>query len=773
MRRSLSAQLSLSECRRLVEEAAARHDPKKLFGDSRLPNRDMLGVINRSFNTYLTKIKQNQDQLPHIPQAFGGRGAVIVHATFTELERQTRTPQRRKTVEVVEKSELVILLRGEPGPFGDSRRVFGEPRFKKMGPCGTEFVGDALVVPSNKEDPLWATHEIARVFASLDFDGYQRLIQEGYVDDGTFLPALELSIEKNQEENEQIEKSFVSAQEAQKMRSFVPHDIEKLEMFERTLMPLAYVPSLVKKVRLFVIKERMMEQEEMATGKISSAIKACENVVNSNALLDLLFVMLQIATYLANFGSSVVDGQGFSFSKIQEYANFKVGKFSFLYVVCPLLMNLRPGGEKGPTAKTPRGRNSEMRSPRSQNKESDETPSRKARRSTIKRVSFVDPEAARRAAEAIEPSFLEKLEHDLREAREVVQNNASMSDLEQMQGELDNMARMVRHIIGEPDEEIELFHLERSEGEPPISNAERFAELECWTEGRDRLKQLYDRVQGTTEKLGANLTLLKQRERDLQEFAALKPSEFAVLGFLDIIKTLVSFVDKFKAEWMDIASKSSVKLLRITAAAEPLGLLFGCSSQRETFEFWRQKMDVFQPKTWSAQVKQTVVEMLFKLFDLDGTGAIDAAELQVVLAAFGVVLPESKQLHIDFIQRWDASHTGKLNMEDFQRFIETRTAELFTRFADPQKINSDTIDQEDLRRVADELKLDVSDSTLQAMIAAIDTNRDGLIRRDEFEQLVLIKHESKGLEVGSVRRLEKFFMESDSESDSSSCSDSD
>ena len=106
---------------------------------------------------------------------------MIVHATFTELERQTRTPQRRKTVEVVEKSELEILLRGEPGPFGDSRRVFGEPRFKKMGPCGTEFVGDALVVPSNKEDPLWATHEIARVFASLDFDGFQRLIQEGCV----------------------------------------------------------------------------------------------------------------------------------------------------------------------------------------------------------------------------------------------------------------------------------------------------------------------------------------------------------------------------------------------------------------------------------------------------------------------------------------------------------------------------------------------------------------------------------------------------------------
>ena len=43
MRRSLSAQLSLSECRRLVEEAAARHDPKKLFGDSRLPNPRHVG----------------------------------------------------------------------------------------------------------------------------------------------------------------------------------------------------------------------------------------------------------------------------------------------------------------------------------------------------------------------------------------------------------------------------------------------------------------------------------------------------------------------------------------------------------------------------------------------------------------------------------------------------------------------------------------------------------------------------------------------------------
>lgn len=173
-------------------------------------------------------------------------------------------------------------------------------------------------------------------------------------------------------------------------------------------------------------------------------------------------------------------------------------------------------------------------------------------------------------------------------------------------------------------------------------------------------------------------------------------------------------------------------------------------------------MDAFQPRTWSARVKQSVVEMLFKLFDLDGTGAVDAAELQVVLAAFGVVLPENKELHIDFIQKWDTCHSGKLCLEDFQRFIETRTAELFSLLVDPTSPGADTISRADLRRVADEMKLDFADSELTAMIAALDTSGDGLIRADEFEQLVLIKQESKGLHVGTRCQSDKFFLDSDS-----------
>merc|ERR1712136_39013 len=134
---------------------------------------------------------------------------------------------------------------------------------------------------------------------------------------------------------------------SEKLRSFVESKtIEKLDMLERIVIPLAYVPKIGKKATIIMVADKAETLKKVALESFESVKTGCHEIMESDRLLELCYVMLQMATYVANFGETNTDSMGFSLTQIQEYATYKLGKCSFINMVAIFLLNMHDCGGK-------------------------------------------------------------------------------------------------------------------------------------------------------------------------------------------------------------------------------------------------------------------------------------------------------------------------------------------------------------------------------------------------------------------------------------------
>lgn len=687
-----------------LEEQTAKRLTGKLFGaTTRVPAKGMLEALNRPYKTYLDNIRESSD-VAQLQDAFGGRGALLIHACISQQPPKAK-PKKAATQEI--KKVLVQVIHGNMGPVGDLRRFDQTLRLSGIKPCEPKAFAPGnggLIVPA-ESDPTWATHFLGRVFASLDFQGLQRLIDEGFVSGEKIIPAVEISTNrtKRREELEKIESSFMAPKEAQELQALVTAGkIEELDVLERTVLPLAYVPCLPDKVMLFRISDYLMSLGDNATEQFQLVTNACNNVTQSSQFLDLLAVMIQTASYVANFGDAAT-GQGFSLTKIQQYEDFALGKHSFLSIICSFLMNLNPGFKK-----------------------------------------------KKKKNEKSQPSFLEILEDQVREARHVCKTQLTKDVLYGFQQEVVDMEKIVaEHVQNEGD----LFDPSRSRELAELSAEERFAELSVWVEGRLNLRGLYHKVVEVKDSLAELSQKLDNAEMRLQEFAALRPQDFKTQGYIEILSTLLNFVDRFSVRWNQLIEKPGEQhdLLCMLTTASAVAALFKENRQFEAFNLWRAKRGRKEVPMWTDDGKRDVLTFLFRLFDADGNGSMDPAEVGLSLKAFGLEVPEDSISHFLAVQLLDVDGTGTVDLDEFTKFVEHQIEVTFKSFLSDG--NKD-ITKADLRRVATENKVEIEDDELRGMINFFDCNgsSDGLISLAAFEQIILMIPPETRLDVTTLEK---------------------
>ncbi|KAG8497490.1 hypothetical protein CXB51_008694 [Gossypium anomalum] len=139
----------------------------------------------------------------------------------------------------------------------------------------------------------------------------------------------------------------------------------------------------------------------------------------------------------------------------------------------------------------------------------------------------------------------------------------------------------------------------------------------------------------------------------------------------------------------------------------------------------------------SQQKKQEIKEA-FELFDTDGSGTIDAKELNVAMRALGFEMTE-EQIE-QMIADVDKDGSGAI---DFDEFVYMMTAKIGERDTKEeltkafQIIDQDkNISAQDIERIANELGVKLTEKEIQDMIEEADKDNDGEVNMDEFMRVM-------------------------------------
>merc|ERR1712054_588583 len=126
----------------------------------------------------------------------------------------------------------------------------------------------------------------------------------------------------------------------------------------------------------------------------------------------------------------------------------------------------------------------------------------------------------------------------------------------------------------------------------------------------------------------------------------------------------------------------------------------------------------------------------FTLFDTDGSGSIDAAELGTAMTALGF---NPKKSEIDKIVRdMDKDGDSTIDMEEFFVMLAEKMnqkddkEELMKGFAMFDDDGTGKISFKNFKRVATEIGETLTDDQLKAILAEADTDNDGEISPEEF-----------------------------------------
>ncbi|KAL7193241.1 hypothetical protein ACSBR2_024953 [Camellia fascicularis] len=140
------------------------------------------------------------------------------------------------------------------------------------------------------------------------------------------------------------------------------------------------------------------------------------------------------------------------------------------------------------------------------------------------------------------------------------------------------------------------------------------------------------------------------------------------------------------------------------------------------------------------QQKRQEIKEAFELFDTDGSGTIDAKELNVAMRALGFEMTE-EQIN-QMIADVDKDGSGAI---DFDEFVHMMTAkigerdtkeELMKAFHIIDQDKNGTISATDIQRIAKELGESFTDKEIQEMIEEADRDRDGEVSVDDFMRMM-------------------------------------
>ncbi|KAL5557013.1 hypothetical protein UlMin_039249 [Ulmus minor] len=140
------------------------------------------------------------------------------------------------------------------------------------------------------------------------------------------------------------------------------------------------------------------------------------------------------------------------------------------------------------------------------------------------------------------------------------------------------------------------------------------------------------------------------------------------------------------------------------------------------------------------QQKRLEIKEAFELFDTDGSGTIDAKELNVAMRALGFEMTE-EQIN-QMIADVDKDGSGAI---DFDEFVHMMTAKIGERDTKEELMKAfQIIDQDgngkisvsDIKRIAKDLGEHFSEAEIHEMIEEADRDRDGEINTDEFMRMM-------------------------------------
>eukprot|EP00928_Gymnodinium_smaydae_P018873 TRINITY_DN17194_c0_g1_i1.p1 TRINITY_DN17194_c0_g1~~TRINITY_DN17194_c0_g1_i1.p1 ORF type:complete len:881 (+),score=136.88 TRINITY_DN17194_c0_g1_i1:204-2645(+) len=686
-----------------AKRAGARRANAPIFGgQTQLPTSAMLTKVERPFPTFLNALHEHNEDVASIDRAFGCRGRLLIHACVAGFSDPVKkqAEETSKQPEVKTKTRFTQVIKGDIGPLGDKRRVSLELRFKRV---------DEQV-----------SRELAKILDSLDFDAFTQVAADGHLDAQAFFPQLNITLDDQLDalETQKVEDSFLMPDERHRLLAIEQAgQVDDLHSIERRILPLAHVRAFEQKIKLFHIHLAYSRLEGEVVAHIRRVQHACKAVCSSARLLDLLNVTLQVATYVARFGTISVDEEGFSLLRLKSYETFKIGKsHSLLSVLCAFLANLRPRPPMEHTARSPH----------------------------------------------VGLSFAESLDKELEEVRSLVEG-VKPSDMQLELKQLEDIAAFVERQLSD---EIRLFAPTSNEVGAKIDievGTTRFETLQHWAQGRSRLKELHEAIRLSLEGLRGCLASMAADERRLKEFAALREPEMEKVSSFEVLGAVLQFVDHLKRTCRELKANPSehLKFRRALLAATPVQIIFSVNCLAAAFDLWMRKAasaapsssskgrtrtrttsNVNRPKRWSKEEKRAAIFNIFRLFDTDADGAIDAEELRVTVQAFGIQLPgKDDELHYDVVRLFDANRSGKLEFDEFEHFVDARIKMVFDRFL--QSKPADSITAKDLEVVASELERD--DATLslqQQMLSMLDNASNGNVNASDFEQLILMPPEA-------------------------------
>lgn len=668
--------------------------------------------ISRPYKTFadVCADPKYRTRVASISDAFDGRGQLLLHACIRHGRPAREVARKRRSVPA-----LIKIVRGEQGPMCDKRRLALELRFKHLVACTDEWCRQGLVLPP-EDAPCRKTFETALAVASLDYDSLLALDSSGHIDQHTFLPIIDSVM--HTAEDERIQDAFLTSEEQQAICSYAENGrISQLETIERKLFPFVYMntASLIQKVKILQVIQYCRGAGKKAGDDFTLATNACRQVRRSARLRDLLSVMLQTICYVNYFGQTSVEGHGFSLMKISYFADLKLGKnFTFRSVMCAFLMNLRPRGWVDPTA-------------------------------------WVDdsPES-QKSSKPEKLTFMDELRKELKDARTICQTELAWPALSE---QLTRMNEMVRFIEVHMKEQCMLFD---QLSEDPASDV-LSADLALWARGRVNLEKLYRQVCDARRDLKRQAGELREREVELQQFAGLQSEDFEKEGFrfIDIFKSVLTFVDRFEQTWREQTANPDdhVELQQSLFSLGPVQMIFAESSFSDAFRLWRGKAAVRQSVSeWNVQVKKEAILKIFTMFDSNGSGSIDALEMLIVLRGLGFDIPEGASVLGKIMASVGGNTNDTMEFQEFQRFVDQRLWRIFQLFLDPVDENhglrapedSWAISADDLTRVSEDLDLDADAATVKKMIGILGGGADCLITHSDFEQLVLMKVDTRG-----------------------------
>lgn len=141
----------------------------------------------------------------------------------------------------------------------------------------------------------------------------------------------------------------------------------------------------------------------------------------------------------------------------------------------------------------------------------------------------------------------------------------------------------------------------------------------------------------------------------------------------------------------------------------------------------------------SAQKRQEIKEA-FELFDTDGSGTIDAKELNVAMRALGFEMTE-EQIN-NMIADVDKDGSGAIDFDEFVYMMTTKIGERDTKeelmkaFHIIDQDNNGKISDMDILNISKELGESFTLTEIREMIDEADRNGDGEVDTDEFFRMM-------------------------------------